>query len=421
MTAIRFAEALRVWARIGVTSFGGPAGQIALMHRVLVEERRWLEERQFLHALNFCMLLPGPEAMQLATYAGWLMHGLKGGLAAGLLFVLPGAVVVISLSALYAAFGATPIAAALFLGVKAAVLAIVIEALLRIARRALKRRLDWGIAAAAFAALYLFAVPFPLIVLGAGTIGALALKAGEETGSAATRVPLSTTMARALVWLALWFAPVAAATLAVGPDGVLVDVGLFFSKLAVVTFGGAYAVLSYMAQAAVETYGWLPLPAMIDGLGLAETTPGPLILVTAFVAYQAGFGASGHGLGLAAAGMALWTTFVPCFLWILVGAPYIERLRGAARLRGALAGITAAVVGVILNLSLWFALHVVFGVVETRAAGPLRVALPDVSTVDGAALMLVAVAAVLLFALKRGVLATLGVCAAFGLGLSFLL
>ncbi|MEX2648005.1 MAG: chromate efflux transporter [Alphaproteobacteria bacterium] len=414
-----FGEAVRVWAKIGVTSFGGPAGQIALMHRVLVEERRWLDEQHYLHALNFCMLLPGPEAMQLATYAGWLLHGWRGGLVAGLLFVLPGAVIVVALSAAYAAFGAAPIAAALFLGVKAAVLAIVVEALLRIARRALKRRLDWVIAGAAFCALFLFAVPFPAIVLGAALIGFVALRPKEEGPSAATpRVPLAATMGRAALWLVLWWAPLA--LLALGPSRLLVDVGLFFSKLAVVTFGGAYAVLSYMAQQAVELHGWLSPAAMIDGLGLAETTPGPLILVTAFVAYQAGFGAAGHGLGLAAAMVALWATFVPCFLWIFVGAPYIERLRGAARLRGALAAITAAVVGVILNLSLWFALHVVFAAVETRDLGPLRLAVPNPASLDAAALALVVIAAVLLLAFKLGVLRTLAACAALGIGWSLL-
>ncbi len=419
--SVPFGEAVRVWAKIGVTSFGGPAGQIALMHRVLVEERRWLDEQRFLHALNSCMLLPGPEAMQLATYVGWLLHGWRGGLVAGLLFVVPGAVVVIALSAAYAAFGAAPLAAALFLGVKAAVLAIVVEALLRIARRALKRRLDWAIAGAAFCALFLFAVPFPAIVLGAALIGMFALRPTEEGTSVATPgVPIAATLGRFLLWFFLWFVPLGLLAFALGKDHLLVDVGLFFSKLAVVTFGGAYAVLSYMAQQAVETYGWLSPAAMIDGLGLAETTPGPLILVTAFVAYQAGFGAAGHGVGLAAAAIALWTTFVPCFLWIFVGAPYIERLRGAARLQGARAAITAAVVGVILNLSLWFALHVVFASVETRDIGPLRLAVPDPASLEAAALALVVIAAVLLFAFKLGVLRTLAVCAALGVGWSLL-
>jgi chromate transporter len=409
---VAFAELVRVFGRIGLISFGGPAAQIALMHRVLVDEKHWLEERQYLHALNFCMLLPGPEAMQLATYAGWLLRGWRGGVVAGLLFVLPGAVVVMALSALYAAYGATAWLGALFFGIKAAVLIIVVEALLRVARRALKRPMDWAIAGLAFLALFAFAVPFPVVIVAAALVG-LALSHGTDTPTdvAKTRpVSPGRTVATAALWLALWFVPL----FALAPFDLLAEVGWFFSKLAVVTFGGAYSVLAYMAQQAVQAHGWLTPGAMVDGLGLAETTPGPLILVTMFVGYQAGFGAGGHGLGLAAGAVALWMTFVPCFLWILVGAPYVERLRGIARLSSALAAITAAVVGVILNLSLWFALHVVFATVEDWAWGPFRLALPELASLDVAALALSVVAGFALFRFHLGIPRTLALCAALG-------
>ena len=422
---VPFTEALRVWARLGLLSFGGPAGQIALMHRLLVDERKWLPEDRFLHALNFCMLLPGPEAMQLATYAGWLLHGWRGGLAAGLLFVLPGALVVLALSAGYAAFGGVPLVEAIFFGVKAAVLAIVIEALLRIAKRALKIPLDWAIAGGAFAAIFFFNLPFPLIVLGAGVIGFLFMaKAQPGAGNAATSRPTwHSTVGTIGLWLAVWFAPLIAIAAALGPDHLLAQVALFFSKLAVVTFGGAYAVLAYMTQQAVEAYGWLSAGQMLDGLGLAETTPGPLILVTQFVGFLAGFQADGGGflLGLAAALVALWSTFAPCFLWIFAGAPYIERLRGAPRLAGALAAITAAVVGVILNLSLWFGLHVAFGALEERDAGPLRLLVPDLATLDWAAAALVTLAAVIVFKARLSILWTLAVCALAGVGVKLVL
>jgi chromate transporter len=419
-------EALGVWAKIGVLSFGGPAGQIALMHRTLVEERRWISEPRFLHALNFCMLLPGPEAMQLATYAGWLMHGWRGGLAAGLLFVLPGAAVVIALSAIYAAFGSVPLVAALFFGVKAAVLAIVVEALMRIARRALAHRLDWAIAASAFLAMFAFNAPFPLVVLAAGLVGLSNLRAPPRTAKdAPSPVPqpggeagLRQAFATTALWLAIWMVPLAALTLALGAGHVLSQAGWFFSKLAVVTFGGAYAVLAYMAQQAVENYGWLAPGQMVDGLGLAETTPGPLILVTVFVGFLAGWGSDGApslGLALAATVVTLWATFAPCFLWIFALAPYVERLRGNRRLQGALSAITAAVVGVILNLALWFGLHVLFATLGEWSAGPFRLLVPDLSSLDSAAAAIAVIAALALLRFHLGIPKTLALCAALDL------
>jgi chromate transporter len=416
-----YAEALEVWARIGLLSFGGPAGQIALMHRELVEERKWIDEGRYLNALNFCMLLPGPEAMQLATYVGWRLHGLKGGLTAGLLFVIPGAVVVLVLSMLYAAFGKLPLVEAVFIGIKAAVLAIVVEALLRIARRSLKDGVEWAIAGAAFIAIFFLAVPFPLIVLAAALIGfargvdgATALRIAKPDA----RVPVAQTLATTAVWLAIWIVPLAALAATFGSAHVLSQIALFFSKLAVVTFGGAYAVLAYMAQDVVETHRWLTAGEMLDGLGLAETTPGPLILVTEFVGFLA---AHRHGggnpwvMGVLGAIVTLWATFAPCFLWIFAGAPYIERLNAEPRLKAALAAVTAAVVGVILNLTVWFALHVLFATVTERFAGPLRLHVPDLGSISGPALLLSGVAVVLLFVLHRGVLTTLTVCGALAL------
>ncbi len=411
MTSPSFAEALKVWAMIGLLSFGGPAGQIALMHRVLVEEKKWLTEPRYLAALNFCMLLPGPEAMQLATYAGWSLHGWRGGLVAGTLFVLPGALVVLALSMIYAAFGEVPLVAALFFGVKAAVLAIVIEALLRVARRALKHASDWWIAAAAFLALYVFSIPFPLIILAAAFLGFFRTKPSGSAAVAATPIPWRRSVSTLSLWLALWLVPLALIILGFGWDHVFAQTAMFFSKLAVVTFGGAYAVLSYMAQQAVENFGWLKPEEMIDGLGLAETTPGPLILVTEFVGYMAGYRFAG-GLwgGVAAAAITLWMTFVPCFLWIMVGAPYIERLQNMPRLSGALAAVTAAVVGVILNLTVWFALHVLFGTLERTGFGLV----PVISSLDAPALVLSFIAAAALFILHQGIFRTLLLCAALG-------
>jgi chromate transporter len=397
-----FAEAFREWTRIGVLSFGGPAAQIALMHRVTVDEKKWLTEGQFLNALSFCMLLPGPEAMQLATYAGWRLHGVAGGLAAGLMFVAPGAIVVLGLAATYALYGALPLIATIFFGIKAAVLVIVIEALLRVARRALKRVEQWVIAGLSFLAIFALALPFPLIVAAAAAWGLLrgANSTEEPTAAAATvGAPIASTLGTVLRWLCIWLIPLGILALWLGPADALVQLGLFFSKLAVVTFGGAYAVLAYMAETAVTKLGWLEPGQMLDGLGLAETTPGPLILVTEFVGFLAAFRASGGGslaMGFAGAAVALWTTFAPCFLWVFAGAPYIEWLNTRPRLRGALAAITSAVVGVILNLSLWFALHVFFGTVNRVPAGPLRLWVPDVATLDWSAVLLAVASGTLL-------------------------
>ena len=410
---VSFADALKLWARVGLLSFGGPAGQIALLHRAVVEERKWLSETEFLSALNFCMLLPGPEATQLATYAGWKLHGTKGGLAAGLLFVLPGALIVLALSIVYASFGKVPVIEALFYGIKAAVLAIVIEALLRVARRALKARSDWVIAALAFFALFCFGLPFPLVIIAAAVIGFWRGNGGAEVhhGALPGWRALAGTVA---LWAFIWLAPLAAMALLLGPHHVLTELGVFFAKLAVVTFGGAYAVLAYMAQAAVETKGWLSAQEMMDGLALAETTPGPLILVTEFVGYFAGLRVMGSVWGgIAGAAVTLWMTFAPCFLWIFAGAPYIEAIGKRPKLSGALAAITAAVVGVILNLSLWFGLHVLFGQVQ-RGTGWFRPWVPDWGHLDGFALGLSVLAAIALLRFRLSIISTLMICGAAG-------
>ena len=422
-----FGEALRVWLRIGLLSFGGPTAQIALMHREVVETRRWLSEARFLNALNFCMLLPGPEAMQLATYAGWRLHGIAGGLAAGLLFVLPGAMVILALAGLYAAYGAVPLVEALFLGVKAAVVVIVIEALLRVARRTLTSPLHWIVAGLAFISIFGLALPYPLIVLGAGLLGFLtpgpSTDAGTQpssqigAGAAPPDAPrVAGTLATVAVWLVLWWMPVLAAAL-LDPGGLLQQIGVFFSKLAVVTFGGAYAVLAYMAQDVVAQQGWLTAGEMMDGLGLAETTPGPLILVTEFVAFLAAWKVGGCAAGVAGAAMALWVTFAPCFLWIFAGAPYIDWLAERRRLRQALSMVTAAVVGVILNLSLWFALHVFFDRVDRLDVMGLSIAWPDPATLNLPALALFAVAAVLAFRFRFGIAKVLAVAALGGVAI----
>lgn len=417
------AEAARVWARIGVLSFGGPAGQIALIHRELVEERRWLDERTFLSALNFCMLLPGPEAMQLQTYAGWRLNGVAGGLVAGLLFVLPGAVLVGILSAIYVTYGALPVLQAVFLGVKAAVLAIVFEALMKVSRRALSGAAAHGLAIAAFLALFVFALPFPLIVVAAGLIGAVVLRGpssamAEAPAAAEAPVRIVEVARTAAIWLAVWIVPLALVVALTGADSVFADLALFFSKLAVVTFGGAYAVLSYMAQQAVETHGWLEPGEMLDGLGLAETTPGPLILVTQFVGFLAAYREGGSPqmlAGLLGIAVTLWATFAPCFLWIFTGAPFISRLESAPRLKAALAGVTAAVVGVIANLSVWFAFHVLFARSQDIALGPVAIKLPLLHSFDALAFGLSALGFVSLFVFRLGVLGTLAVCAGVGL------
>jgi len=415
-----FAEAFAVWSKIGLLSFGGPAGQIALMHRILVEEKKWLPEKRFLHALNFCMLLPGPEAMQLATYCGWMMHGLRGGLAAGLMFVLPGACVVFALAMLYLTLGNVPLVEALFIGVKAAVLVIVVQALMKISGRALNGNAHWLIAASAFVAIFFLDASYPFIVLVAGLIGWFMLADADPAETTETArvqsasVPLSSTVGTIATWLVIWIGPLLTIAWLFGSDHVLTQSGLFFSKLAVVTFGGAYAVLAYMAQEVVEGYKWLTAGEMLDGLGLAETTPGPLILVTEFVGTLAAARADGGlsiPMALGGAIVSLWATIAPCFLWIFAGAPYIERLGENARLKSALSGVTAAVVGVILNLSVWFALHVLFGTVTRTSVGPFQLWLPDWATLDLRALVLSVVAGVALLGLKLGILPTLAMCA----------
>ena len=407
------ADAARQWGRIGILSFGGPAAQIALMHRVVVDERGWMTERQFMNALSFCMLLPGPEAMQLATYCGWRLHGVFGGLIAGLLFVMPGALVILALASFYLLYGSAPGMQALFLGIKAAVLVIVLEALIKVARRALDEPLHWLVAAASFLALFFFAVPFPLVIVVAGLLGFATATGGSTAEDGVMPVSLRRTARTVLVWLAIWLIP-----LVLAGGGILGEIGWFFSRLATVTFGGAYAVLAYMAQAAVETKGWLAATEMMDGLGLAETTPGPLILVTEFVGFIAAARHNGEpdlAMGLAGALVTLWATFAPCFLWVFAGAPYVEWIASRRRLSRALSAISAAVVGVILNLSIWFALHVLFARVERSDRGFLVLWLPDFTTVDFAAVSLSAIAAAMLLVARRGVLMTLAVCAVLGL------
>jgi len=440
-------EATRIWARIGLLSFGGPAGQIALMHRILVEEQRWLGEKRFLHALNYCMLLPGPEAMQLAVYIGWLMHRTVGGIIAGVLFVLPGVVAIMALSWIYALYGNVGAVEALFFGLKAAVLAIVVQAVIRIGSRALKNGAMIAIAAASFLAIFGFALPFPLIILVAGLVGFCGARAdlpafrdggghgtpgkvqvddadsllGAETPDH-TQVNRGGAMRISLVFLVLWLAPVALLFALLGPAHVFSQIAGFFSVMAVVTFGGAYAVLAYVAQEAVQNYGWLAPGEMLDGLGMAETTPGPLIMVTQFVGFM---GALRDATGLpplmaATLGglLTTWVTFTPCFLWIFLGAPYIERLRDNKVLTAALTAITAAVVGVILNLATWFGLHVVFDEVRTITSFGLDLHVPVWSTLNLGAGALVAAALVAVFRFGFGAATVLACCALAGMAMS---
>ena len=390
-------EMTRVFGRIGLLSFGGPAAQIALMHKELVEDRPWLTEAQFLRALSFCMLLPGPEAMQLATYSGWRMRGITGGLLAGLLFVVPGALVIIALALAYGTYGQLPLVQSLFIGVKACVVVIVIQALIKVAKKALKGPIHYMIAVASFLALFALNAPFPLVILVAACVGALALQGEAEGGVPAPETSSIATLKTVAVWLVIWFTPVL--VLALIAPGILLDMAKFFSTLAVVTFGGAYSVLAYMTQAVVGDFGWLTTAQMVDALGLAETTPGPLILVTHFVAMVAGFKAGGIGLALVAGLVTLWVTFTPCFLWIFAGAPYIDRLAHMPRLSGALSAITAAVVGVIANLGLWFAGAVFF----------------EGGTVQPIPVVIALVAAALLLWRKWDMLVVLPICATLGL------
>ena len=424
-------QLFRVFGRIGLISFGGPAGQIALMHRELVEERQWVEEGAFLRALNVCHLLPGPEAQQLATWIGWRMHGTIGGLIAGLLFVLPGSAIMLGLSMLYAFAADLKPVAALFLGIKAAVLAIVVQALIRIARRALDSGFKRALALAAFLALFLFNLPFPLVVLGSAAIGFLLARLRPDWlhahGKAAGDTPVGplpwrATLRSIAIWIAIWAAPMLAILLTLGPDHILWKIGAFFSQLAVVTFGGAYAVLAYMAQEAVQSMHWLSAGEMTDGLGLAETTPGPLILVTQFVGFLGAFRAPAPFTplvaGMLGALVTLWVTFAPCFLWIFSVAPWMERLERAPRLQGALAALTAAIVGVIGNLTVWFALHVLFTRGARVAIGPVRLWWPDWTSIDGRIAAIALGAALLIFVAKRGVMTVLAICAVAGLAVS---
>jgi chromate transporter len=440
--AVSFPEALRVWTRVALNSFGGPTGQIAVMHRILVDEKRWLSEERFLHALSYCMLLPGPEAQQLATYVGWLLHRTRGGLAAGVLFVLPGFVTILALSLIYTAWGDVPLVEGIFFGIKPAVLALVLEAVLRIGRRALGHAAQVGIAAAAFVAIFFFAVGFPWIVLAAGLVGLVGSRVlptafrppqpAAPAGGAAvvdalldrgtpehTRPDAARALRVAAICLTLWWGPIAVLAWARGSADVFTVLGVFFSKLAVVTFGGAYAVLAYMAQQAVEVYDWLSPREMLDGLGMAETTPGPLIQVVQFVgflgAYRNPGGLAPWVAGTLAAVLTTWVTYVPCFLWIFLGAPYVERLRESRPLRGALAGIMAAVVGVVLNLAIWFSLHTLFGVVNEQRIGALVLQVPDLASLDLAAAAIALGAAVATLRFHAPMLRLLAACAALGI------
>ncbi|MFC6788584.1 chromate efflux transporter [Methylobacterium komagatae] len=427
-------EATGVWARIAALSFGGPAGQIAVMHRIVVEERRWVDEGRFLHALNICMLLPGPEAQQLATYLGWLMHRTLGGVIAGGLFVLPGAVAIMALSIVYALYGQVPLIGALFFGLKAAVLAIVLQAVLRVGKRALRSRAQWALAAASFIGIFLFGLPFPVIVLGAGLIGFAAARAGSDAFAGTTAhsggtsllgdtLPAHTRDRRAAfriagICLALWLVPVGAVLLALGPQDVFSRIATFFSTMAVVTFGGAYAALAYVAQQAVESFHWLSPREMLDGLGLAETTPGPLIMVMQFVAFMGAFRNPGDlaplTAGILGGLLATWVTFLPCFLFVFLAAPFAEALRGNGQVVGALNAVTAAVVGVILNLAVWFFLHTIFREVQPLRGLGLTLDLPVLGSLDPAALLLSLAAIVATLRFKAGLATVLGGCAAAG-------
>ncbi|WP_445145440.1 chromate efflux transporter [Dyella sp. Tek66A03] len=423
-------EATLVWAKVGMLSFGGPAGQIAVMHRELVERHKWISDARFLHALNYCMLLPGPEAAQLAIYIGWMLHRTTGGLIAGFLFVLPGFITILGLSIIYALFGNVPLIAAVFFGLKAAVLAVVVEAVLRIGRKALKNRVMVGIAGLAFVAIYVFKVPFPLIVVTAALLGVVGRwwlpqsfpppKSTEADASSEYLIDrllgqghLRHTMPSArravrilLTWLVIWLLPVALVIGSFGLHSVVAQQGIFFSQTAVVTFGGAYAVLAYVAQRAVEHFQWISPGQMLDGLALAETTPGPLIMVLQFVAFLGAFhhqvGVSPMTAGVIGSVLATWVTFAPCFLWIFLGAPYVESLRSQHTLNAALSAVTAAIVGVVLNLSVWFALHTLFGTVRTERLGALAMEVPQWSTLHVLATALAAASMLAMLRFKVG-------------------
>jgi len=444
---VSIGEAFRVWLRVAALSFGGPAGQIAVMHRILVEEKKWVSESRFMHALNYCMLLPGPEAQQLATYIGWLMHRTRGGILAGGLFILPGIVALMALSIVYAEWGKVGFVAAAFFGLKAAVLAIVVDAVIRIGRRSLKNEPLQILAAAAFVAIFFFAVPFPIIIITAGLIGFLGARAGHpafmggiahgkakvgaddesllgDTDPDQAHPSAMLAIRVAAFWLALWLLPVVAVAAIAGTDNVFTSIAVFFSKMALVTFGGAYAVLAYVAQQAVSAYHWVTPGEMLDGLGMAETTPGPLIMVLQFVGFMAAFRASGLFTPLVAGALggllATWVTFTPCFLWIFVGAPYIEHLRGNKLLSGALSAITAAVVGVVLNLAIWFAVHTVFRVTRHVGGWGLSFDAPIPASLDVWSLILALGAAIAIFRFKVGMIPTLAASCTAGVALSAL-
>jgi chromate transporter len=445
VAAISFGQAFRLWVKVALNSFGGPAGQIAVMHRYLVEEKRWISESRFLHALNYCMLLPGPEAQQLATYIGWLLHRTWGGIVAGTLFVLPGALAIWGLSVLYAGYQEVRLVQWLFFGLKAAVLAVVVEAVIRIGKRALRNRAMTALAALAFVGIFFFDVPFPAIVLGAAVVGYAGGRhrpdlfsggAGhggkkidpcteqavdrllEVGGLEHTRPSAGRALGVAAIWLLVWALPFALILFFQGADGVFFRIATFFSKTAVVTFGGAYAVLAYAAQTVVETFGWLQPHEMLDGLGMAETTPGPLIMVLQFVGYLAAFRNPG-GLdplwaGTLGAAVTTWVTFAPCFLWIFLGAPYIETLRGNRNLSAALSAITAAVVGVILNLAVWFTVNTVFGKVDDVRAFGMHLLVPVWGTLNLPSLAIAVFATLAIFRWKLSMLKTIAASAALG-------
>ena len=443
---VSFREAFWIWVQVAAYSFGGPAGQIGVMHKLLVQKKRWINEERFLHAMNYTMLLPGPEAQQLATYIGWLLHKTKGGIIAGGLFILPGFISILVLSILYAEFRQLTVVEAIFFGLQAAVLAIVVEAVIRIGKRALKNALMVGIAAGAFVGIFVFDILFPFIIIGAALLGFLGYRlypdaftviTGHEldddeeeavisSGFAAhTRPTKRRAIKVATIWLGLWFVPLIGLILLLGMGNIFVQEGIFFSQVAVVTFGGAYAVLAYIAQEAVATYGWLEPGEMIDGLGMAETTPGPLVQVVQFVGFMGAYRNPGAldplVAGVLGSVVVTWVTFVPCFLFIFLGAPYIEYLRGRESLTAALSAITAAVVGIVLNLAAWFGLHVLFEDHFTFDEYGMELLVPIVETVDVAALLIVVGSFVLIFRFKQGMMRTLGAAMAAGLAYHFIL
>ena len=407
-------QSTATWCKIGLLSFGGPAAQIALMHREIVENKKWLSEDQFLNALNFCMLLPGPEAMQLATYSGWRINGTLGGLIAGLLFVLPGAFLITLLAVIYAFFGDVPLINSLFLGVKATVVVIVIQALLKVSKKALKTHYHTSIAVTAFISIFFFNLPYPFIIFVSAFFGYLVLPNKINVKQVQQSQHLTKTLKTILAWLVVWWIPILLVYL-ISDQKILTEITIFFSKLAVVTFGGAYAVLSYMAQDVVITKDWLTAGQMMDGLGLAETTPGPLILVTEFVGFLAAFQEGGIKLALIAGFLTLWVTFIPCFLWIFAGAPYIDWISSQPRLHGALSAITAAVVGVILNLSIWFMLHVFFEKISDVQFGPINLLWPNFSYINVPAIFLTSISIWLIIKLKWNIASVLLINASLAL------